>query len=503
MPGELTTPVEVASLRAEMALPDASRLLAISASQWRTIGARLARVGLTKEFAREVMAVAPGLPDSVNRPMRLWHLRRSRTPAALAMRMLVFGDAVPAREAKRSLGADFVGALLEAGLLDQTEHGLVSGFELSLVGDLYLLGDYLGHGGDAVMGPSPLTFVLAQAAYPHHRVEHLLDLGCGAGTIALLLSEAAASCVATDVNARAVAVARTNAAINGIANIEARDGSLFDPVADQRFDLIVSQPPFVPRPHGIEPASYLHGGARGDELALELLARVPRHLAPGGRAVLMVDWPSLGETAVEDRVEAAVASADTNLLLVHLRSAELDEYCALYATLARFADGAAFEHRAMLMRDHLEDLAIRDFRLTLTVLEPAGETGGWTSTLDLAKVPHNRTMTSREIDEMIAARNLLARGSEALLAAGLALAEEAGPEPSDLEGAAGGASDGDQSRLLELVDRSSTVGQAIDTFADESGIAHDQAADLVAEALLRGTLQTRAEPQPGTRRDAT
>lgn len=96
-------------------------------------------------------------------------------------------------------------------------------YHLRIVRGLYLFSDYLGEGDpDAVMGAGETTAILYQAAKPARSVERLLDLSCGAGTLALLLAKDAAEVLATDINPRAVALGAFNAAINGIRDVEFR-----------------------------------------------------------------------------------------------------------------------------------------------------------------------------------------------------------------------------------------------------------------------------------------
>src|SRR5699024_10515019 len=75
---------------------------------------------------------------------------------------------------------------------------------------------------------------------------------------------------------------------------ELRQGSLLEPVAGERFDLIVSNPPFVITPRGAAEGTttwtYRDGGRAGDTLLAELLRALPSHLAPGGSAVLLGNW---------------------------------------------------------------------------------------------------------------------------------------------------------------------------------------------------------------------
>ncbi len=103
--------------------------------------------------------------------------------------------------------------------------------------------------------------------------DRILDLGCGWGAVGLAAARAApgGSVLLTDVNRRAVYLARENLRRNRIANAEVRAGAGFVPVRGERFDLIATNPPY-------------HAGR---ELLLALLAEGPEHLTPTGRLLLV------------------------------------------------------------------------------------------------------------------------------------------------------------------------------------------------------------------------
>jgi len=132
----------------------------------------------------------------------------------------------------------------------------------------------------------------------------VLDLGTGCGIQALHASRHAGRVVATDISARALDYARLNAALNGVTNIEFRLGSLFDPVAGERFDHIVSNPPFVitPRSEGVPAYEYRDGGMVGDALVAEVIAGAAEHLEPGGVAQLLGNWEYRGAADAFERV---------------------------------------------------------------------------------------------------------------------------------------------------------------------------------------------------------
>jgi release factor glutamine methyltransferase len=99
---------------------------------------------------------------------------------------------------------------------------------------------------------------------------------------------------AVDVSRRAIATIRLNAALNGV-RVRARRGDLFGAVAGERFDAIVSNPPYVPAASPEPPARGLarawEAGRDGRALLDRICADAPGHLRPGG--VLLVVHSSL------------------------------------------------------------------------------------------------------------------------------------------------------------------------------------------------------------------
>jgi release factor glutamine methyltransferase len=118
----------------------------------------------------------------------------------------------------------------------------------------------------------------------------VLDVCTGTGALAVAAARAGAEAAAIDVSRRAAVCVRLNAALNG-TRVEPLRGDLFGPVRGRRFDLIVTNPPYVPGPSerlpekGIERAWY--AGTDGRVLVDRICASVADHLEPGG-AVLMV-----------------------------------------------------------------------------------------------------------------------------------------------------------------------------------------------------------------------
>ncbi len=127
-------------------------------------------------------------------------------------------------------------------------------------------GVFASHGLD----PGTALLIENLAVRPTDRV---LDLGCGWGPVGVAAAKAARDgrVTLTEVNHRAARLARENLARNRVRNAEVRIGRLFEPVADDAFDVIATNPPY----------------RAGRELVLDILRGAPDHLAPGGRLVLV------------------------------------------------------------------------------------------------------------------------------------------------------------------------------------------------------------------------
>ena len=158
---------------------------------------------------------------------------------------------------------------------------------------------------DHVLGVGGASRTLAELVVPQP-VSRALDLGTGCGIQALLVSRHAGAVVATDISDRALAFGELNALLNGVTNIEFRHGSMFEPVAGEAFDLVVSNPPFVITPRGDDVPAYEYrdGGLVGDALVEQFLRSVPDHLTPGGIAQLLGNWESRGGAAGMDRMRS-------------------------------------------------------------------------------------------------------------------------------------------------------------------------------------------------------
>jgi release factor glutamine methyltransferase len=146
-----------------------------------------------------------------------------------------------------------------------------------------------------VLIPRPETELLVECALerlPEHAERKVLDLGTGSGCIAITLAKQRREIkvLATDASKAALAVAARNVGRHAAFNVELRAGSWFEPVMDLRFDVIVSNPPYVADhdPHlrqsdlRFEPRIALCAGVDGLSALKIIIAAASAHLKPGG-----------------------------------------------------------------------------------------------------------------------------------------------------------------------------------------------------------------------------
>jgi len=245
-------------------------------------------------------------------------------PLATLTRLFLLQDTVPVAAAERALPG-LVGRLVGEGMLaqsggevaarldcrpyatDASAGSAQAGTDLWVVSDLTpgLDGRPQQVTSDYVLGISPASTSLAQLTL-RHDVDTALDLGTGCGVQALHLAGHAGRVVATDVNRRALDLARFNAELNEVGEwVDVRNGSFFAPVAGERFDLISTNPPFV-----ISPATgsqehrlvYRDSGLPGDGVVEHIVRTAPDHLTDGGWCQVLANWAILADRPWDERL---------------------------------------------------------------------------------------------------------------------------------------------------------------------------------------------------------
>jgi len=210
----------------------------------------------------------------------------------------------------------------------------------------YIIGhvDFFGleiHVGPGVLVPRPETEIMAEEVIKSvkHRASgmkakavsvkgseysslRILDLCTGSGCLALALAKefSKSEVIGADVSGKALEYARRNARINNIQNVTFLNGNLYEPVKGRKFDIIVSNPPYIrrkdictlqPEIKGWEPLEALDGGEDGLLFYREILSRAPEYLVPGGSLIM-----ELGQGEAQDVLTIAEKSGFGRAALV-------------------------------------------------------------------------------------------------------------------------------------------------------------------------------------------
>ncbi|HET7531845.1 MAG TPA: methyltransferase [Nocardioidaceae bacterium] len=187
-------------------------------------------------------------------------------------------------------------------------------------------------GGDHVLGISSASTSLAQLTV-RDPADRALDLGTGCGVQALHLAAHTREVVATDVNERALWMTGLNAELNGAfedGRLEVRDGSLFEPVAGERFDLVVTNPPFVISPATGERLVYRDSGLPGDEVVQRVVTEAPGHLRPGGWCQVLANWVIEKDRPWDERLTGWVEGSGCDAWVVQREVADPAQYVELW-----------------------------------------------------------------------------------------------------------------------------------------------------------------------------
>jgi methylase of polypeptide subunit release factors len=135
-------------------------------------------------------------------------------------------------------------------------------------------------------------------------VDAALDLGTGSGIQALHASRHATRVTATDLNSRALHITALTLALSGVPAAELAEGSLYEPVGEATYDLIVSNPPFVISPGAR--LTYRDGGMGGDDLCRSLVQQAGDRLNEGGYAQFLANWQHVDGEEWQERLRSWV-----------------------------------------------------------------------------------------------------------------------------------------------------------------------------------------------------
>ena len=375
----------------------------------RTAGYTAEAVGAATSAARAV--ASPGLGPAAG----YLQTDREDDPFALLVRLFWIASAERRDKVERVLPELDLEGLADADVVALDGDRVRSVVRVDDVFGLLIASDVEHHRDDWVVGVSPSTR-LAATYTPRAAARTALDVGCGQGLQALLAARHCERVVATDFNPRALWMTELNARLNGIDNVETREGSFLDPVAEERFDLAVVNPPYV-----ISPAArylYRDGGFEGDGLSRKLLADLPRHLEEGGFGVLQGNWIHRADERWFAPLERGLAGSGCDAILTRISTAEPLEYAASWNEPHHQADPEGFAEEVRQWVDHFRGQGIERISGAMVVLRRRAGASHWRRAVSLAG--HPRQLGGERLAALFDAQDRLeALGDDALLDARL------------------------------------------------------------------------------------
>jgi len=235
------------------------------------------------------------------------------------------------------LGGDALPLMVELGLVERegSDRGAAATVLLYPVAGCWVVSDRVplaassgpglgdGMAEDAVYPAITRSAELFLSRVPERPGNRFLELCSGTGIAALVAArDGASEVVAIDVTERSTHFARFNAALNGLPQVTALCGDLWQPVEGQQFDVIAAHPPYMAARRN--QFIFRDGGADGEEVSSRIFREVARFLAPGGVLSCTCMLTEREGMRVADRVRAMLGEAGAGLDLLVIESARVD-----------------------------------------------------------------------------------------------------------------------------------------------------------------------------------
>lgn len=271
---------------------------------------------------------------------------------------------------------------------------------------------------DYVMGIGGSTTSLGMQMV-RRRSRATLDLGCGCGTLGFLATKFSDRVIGADRNQRALAIARFNVALNAVTNYDIVETDFFSAVQGRKFDLIVSNPPFVISPG--KKFIYRDGGMQGDGVTETVVRGCCEHLAEGGFAHILCNWAHMKDQPWDQRLAAWARGGDgrtgnsggADMLVLRTITRDPVEYAMQWISeTERYLTTEQMWTRLNEWVDAYKDQGIEAVSGGLISLHKSGDRPGW---FDADTSPEQGAgYTGEHLAQMFAARDFLhAIGGEA------------------------------------------------------------------------------------------
>ncbi len=217
-------------------------------------------------------------------PIYLKQKLKENTSLDKLIKFFLLNQFLTKQEAVQIFSPEMLRFCTDVGLMGVDTEGFYSRVDLFPCLDGYFASDHRFttiYGPGHVYPPGLDSYTLARGMI-RERAESTLDLCTGNGIQAIIASRHSERVTGIDINPRAINFARFNALLNQTDNITFIEGNLYDPVENEKFDRILTNPPFIPAPHQ---KACSHDDEKSGEVVLQrMIEGVPRHLNDDGYA---------------------------------------------------------------------------------------------------------------------------------------------------------------------------------------------------------------------------
>jgi len=246
---------------------------------------------------------------------------------AYLIRLLLLGDKVSYYKAIDFWGTEIINELIKLEVIKNDDNEFIQTNEIIIipymakyfaVGVPYYYPHCRNKDEDVYIGPDSYILTNSQIC---NRSSKILDLCTGSGIQLITGCEKAgwAKGIGVEYNPNAVPVTKFNVALNSMEDIiEIRTGSLYDQVKEEKFDIIYSNPPFIPVPKGIKYPLCGDGGENGLDIVDQILAGYDQHLNDGGWGIMVGE--TLGDKEgpfLQKSLKKYISNYDVNLTLLN------------------------------------------------------------------------------------------------------------------------------------------------------------------------------------------
>ena len=222
-----------------------------------------------------------------------------------------------------------------------------------------------------VMGIGSSTITLSNLTI-RRKSRCTLDLGTGCGVHAFLASPHSRHVVAVDLNPRAVQLAGFNARLNALNNVECLEGDFFMPVQGRKFDLVISNPPFV-----ISPETrfiYRDGGMEADSVTRRIVQQVPEFLNEGGFCQILCNWAELDGHDWKTRLKTWFENTGCDAWVIRSESLSAATYASTWIRHTELFDPKSkFAERFNKWMAYYDKLGIQSIGAGLITMRKAGD----------------------------------------------------------------------------------------------------------------------------------